>query len=121
MHGNLNITVSSYSTVSLCKLRKMLRQQQSVNELLSLVLGKESVKKKKNTGKLLQQYQVFWNTHRKIFNTDRILKEPLKGNSPAGNSPLPQAPAALHTGKAGIATQAVFTDAVLQLSAVQLC
>lgn len=94
----------------------------------SCVLCKESVKKKKKYRKItatvsdiLESFTLSLKTHRKIFDTNRILKKTLKGNSPACNSPFSQPPAALHAGKAGIATQAVLTDAVFQFSAIQLC
>lgn len=70
---------------------------------------------------ILESLLVSLKTHRKIFNTNGILKKTLKGNSPACNSPFSQSPAALHAGKAGIAAEAVFTDAVFQFSAIQLC
>lgn len=98
-----------------------------MNELPSLALCKESVKKKKYrkitaaVSGILERLSLSLKTHRKIFNTNRVLQKPLKGHGPAGNPPLAQAPAALHAGEAGIAAEAVLTDAVLQLSAVQLC
>lgn len=97
-----------------------------MNSCLCPVQGEHQ--EKKNTGKItaavsgiLESLLLSLKTHREIFNTDRILKKTLKGHSPARNSPFSQPPAALHAGEAGIATEAVFTDAVFQFSAVQLC
>lgn len=83
-----------------------------------------SQKEKKITAAIsgsLKGLLLFLKPYRKIFNTKRILKKTLEWNCPACNSSVSKSTTALYTGKTSIATEAVLTDAIFQISTIQLC
>lgn len=95
-----------------------------MNSYLLSCVGIASQKEKNITAVIsgsLKSLLLFLKPYRKIFNTERILKKTLEWNCPACNSSVSKSSTALYAGKTSIATEAVLTDAIFQISTIQLC